>query len=1057
MKIPRLPFALTLGILSLLPAHMNAATQTPVPWEDLSVHRTGTEEPRATSVPYADERAAREGRRMDSAFVQMLNGDWKFHYVGHPDERPTRFHEPNFDDSRWETIAVPSNWQLQGYGIPLYTNITYPFAVDPPRVMGTPPENYTNFPEDQRNPVGSYRHTFSVPASWDGRQVFITFDGVDSASHFWLNGHHLGYAQDSRTPIEFDLTPHLKQGNNVLAVEVYQYSDGSYLEDQDMWRLSGIFRDVYLWSAAPVELRDFAIKAVPERDGTGVLDLGLELRNHRARRAGAQFKAVLLDAGDAPITEISQPIDLGPTASESVLLEMEVEQVHAWSAERPYLYTLLMTLEPGDGAPAEFYSAKVGFRSIEVTNGQILVNGQPVLFKGVNRHDHSPVNGHYVTEEEMLADLLEMKRLNLNAVRTAHYPNAPRFYELCDELGFYVIDEANIEAHGLGWNENIVADDPAWYHPLFERVRAVVERDKNHPSVIIWSMGNESGHGPNFERIAGWIRDRDPGRLVHYDRALRRSYVDFFSAMYTDPEGLEEYVTDESRKPLSTQRPVVLCEYSHAMQNSSGNLADYWRLFRAERLLQGGFIWDFKNQGIARTWETPDGPVSGFAYGGDFGDQPNDGSFCFNGIVEADLRWTPQAWEVKKLHQPVWTTLLDVRGNQATIEIFNERFFTDLSDLAATWTVTANGRFLADGNFPDLHLGPQLTATQEIDLSSVDFQEGKEYQLRVTYRLKQDTAWAAQGTEIAWDQFPLPFSEAATAPTLSNGIVDVDENGNVVTLQGDHFAAQFDRESGQLISYRWHGDEMLAAPLRMDFWRAPTNNDRGRHLGRESAFWREIGEQAKASDVEVTTVGGEKTSVRFHYKLGENGSTASLHYTVDPAGLIHVQMEFQPVAADGPELPRIGMTAALPADFDQWTWHGRGPHENYIDRHAGAWVAEHSGNVDDLFYRYADPQEAGNRIGVRWTRWDSTARPGLKFVATDSLLEVTARPFLSADLETADHPHELPVRDLISINLDLGQTGVGGITSWGSLPLPKYRLLPDRTYRYGFLLVPPHK
>jgi len=567
-------------------------------WENQAVFRINKEAPRATSMPFPSKELAAGKGRLESPWCKLLNGNWKFSYTGNPATRPAGFEAPAFDDNGWKEIPVPSNWQLQGYGIPLYTNITYPFAKNPPFVMGEPPQHFTSFPQDKRNPVGSYRQKFTVPEDWKGRHTFIVFGGVDSAFYLWINGKKVGYSEDSRTPAEFDITPYLQDGENVLAAEVYQYSDGSYLEDQDMFRLSGIFRDVYLWSASNLDLQDFWIQAGLADDyKTGTLSFTAKIANRGTAETTANA-TLTLTGGDgrtfAP-PPVSLKIPAGGDAEQTVKID-SIPDVLAWSAETPHLHGYEISLTDGKGMEIARYTGRTGFRRDEIKNGQLLHNGKPILIKGVNRHDHNPKTGHYVTRDDILADLKLMKQANINAIRTAHYPNDPAFVELCDELGFYVVAEANIESHGMGYKEQSLAKDPSWYEAHLDRIKNLVERDKNHPSIIMWSMGNEAGDGENFVKASAWIHGRDPSRPVHYEQAGRGAHADLYSPMYATIGEMEKYCRDEEKKPLEKQRPLIQCEYNHAMGNSSGNLADYWDLINKERLLQGGFIWDWKDQ-----------------------------------------------------------------------------------------------------------------------------------------------------------------------------------------------------------------------------------------------------------------------------------------------------------------------------------------------------------------------------------------------------------------------------------------------------------------------------
>ena len=601
------------SVTILLALAAAAFAQSP-DWENPAVFRVNKEAPRATSMPFPDRESALTKKRLESPWAQLLNGDWKFHYAGHPDARPVDFHQPGFDVSSWKEIPVPSNWQLHGYGVPVYTNSEYPFAADPPRVMGEPPAHFTNFPADQRNPVGSYRRNFTVPPEWQGQPIHIVFQGVDSAFYLWVNGEKVGYSQDSRTPAEFDITKFLKDGENMLAVEVYQHSDGSYLEDQDMWRLSGIFRDVYLWTSPLVDVRDHWLKAgLSPNSTTGTLEFTAVLANEGPAEAEVKVKLeVMQPDGTAELYSGEASAKVAAGANSVVALPVGIYQgIRPWSAENPVLYPYLITLSDATGKALAHYGGKTGFRHNEIKDGQFLHNGQPILFKGVNRHDHSPRTGHHVTENDMRSDLLQMKRANINAIRCSHYPNDPRFYELCDELGFYVIDEANIESHGMGWgpDANPLAKDPAWGPAHLDRMKNCVERDKNHPSIVMWSMGNESGDGVNFQEMSKWIKQRDPSRPVLYEQAQQRPHVDLFAPMYAPIGRSLNYCREEEKKPLSEQRPLIQCEYNHAMGNSSGNLADYWDIFRRERLLQGGFIWDWKDQGITKRIHALDAAV----------------------------------------------------------------------------------------------------------------------------------------------------------------------------------------------------------------------------------------------------------------------------------------------------------------------------------------------------------------------------------------------------------------------------------------------------------------
>jgi beta-galactosidase len=1218
-------------------------------WENPAVFRINKEAPRATSMPFPTQEEADSTPRLHSSWCQLLNGTWKFHHRGNPAGRPAGFEAVAFDDSSWQEIPVPSNWQLHGYGVPAYTNITYPFAKNPPTVMGEPPQQFSSFPIGNRNQVGSYRHKFTLPENWQDRHTFIVFGAVDSAFYLWLNGKKVGYSQDSRTPAEFDITPYLRNGENVLAAEVYQYSDGSYLEDQDMFRLSGIFRDVYLWSAAALDLRDFEIKAGLAEDG---LKGNLEFTVNVVNRSAAKTQAMV----DLALTAPDGSIDKAPTiwteiaaSGESVetIEMMNLWNVKPWSAEVPNLYTYHIRLSDGAGKPIAHYSGKTGFRRDEIKHGQLLHNGQPILIKGVNRHDHNPRTGHYLTEDDMRADLLQMKRANINAVRTSHYPNDAAFLGLCDELGFYVISEANIESHGMGYDKESLAKDPAWFEAHLDRVRNMVERDKNHPSVIMWSLGNEAGDGENFVKCSQWVHQRDPSRPLHYEQAGHAAHADLFSPMYATVDDCERYCRSEEKKPLDKQRPLIQCEYSHAMGNSTGNLVDYWKLFRKERLLQGGFIWDWKDQAILHTkhpltavedrsanklpvrllgslatdeglfggsavvgksakldltgpltllaearlnnpgwskggqpliskgdtayslkiaegggleffiyaagvWHSvsgklpPDaaskfhtyagvydgrtvaifidgeaagsapcavtvatnpfelaigidteesarrlngsvrraavypralaaGELSGnaanpallldfakdaakpktqefLAYGGDFNERPTDVSFCCNGIVMATLTPSPQLEEVRHIYQNIHTRGVDVASPKIRISVHNENFFRGVKPLDASWQVIKDGIAAAEGklDLPDIAAG----RSEELEIATgLTPQANSEYFLRVSYNLAADTAWNPKGAPSAWDEIPLPWGKRQVpAPAVSAAPATVIENASAITLKAGDVTAVIDKSRGMLTSLRHINQEWLLAPLHLNFWRPPTNNDEGADLDHKLKIWQYAGERATAKTVTAARQGTD-VLVTAELTLPANGSTATVRYRFTGGGQLEINTEFRPDKGL-PDLPRIGFQCEIPTRTPVCKWYGRGPHENYSDRNSGAWTAVHEMLAPQMFHRYVDPQESGNRTAIRWASLTSpSGGSGLRVDATGGhLLEMGLYPCAAADITLAMHPSELPQRDFFTLNLDHRQAGLGGTDSWGALALPEYRLAPNRSYQWSFML-----
>ena len=811
-------------------------------WENPQIVGHNKEPAHATLLPFQDATAALAGERQGSAFYRSLDGDWRFHWSPNPETSPADFYHVDFDDSTWDTIPVPSNWQMQGYGVPMYTNVQYPF----------PPDNMPQVPHED-NPVGCYRLHFTVPEAWQGRQVFLVFDGVDSAFYLWINGQEVGYSQDSRLPAEFNITPYLRPGDNALAVRVYRWSDGSYLEDQDFWRLSGIYRSVYLFATPPVHIRDFWVQTPLDaayRDAT--LRVRAHVRNYgKAEARGYTLEVQLHDPAGKPVfvEPLTAAVAVTPGDEAVLMFEEPVRNPYKWSAEHPTLYTLLLTLKDSQGTVLEVESCRVGFRQVEIRDGKILVNGVPVYFRGVNRHEHDPDTGHTVSLESMVQDILLMKRMNINAVRTSHYPNDPRWYELCDFYGLYLIDEANIESHGV-WDEP--TRDPAWRHAFMERGTRMVERDKNHPSVVIWSLGNESGYGPNHEALADWIHAHDPTRPVHYESAQDQPYVDIISTMYPTLERLAEMATKEGET-----RPFIMCEYAHAMGNSPGNLKEYWDVIAQHPRARGGFIWDWVDQGLRRI--TEDG-TPWFAYGGDFGDQPNDGNFCINGLVFPDRTLQPATHEVKKVYQPVVVEPLDLATGR--LKVVNRYHFSDLSHLEVTWRLSEDQTVLAEGHLGLLRTLPGEHEVIQIPLELPRPRAGAEYWLYVSFALAEDTPWAEKGHEVAWEQFKLPVGptprhrlDVSTMPALQ-----LQEMADRIEVSGVDFALTFDRTAGTLAHLSYQGHELIAHGPQINFWRAPTDND-----ARIAPQWREIGLdqlQAQAVTCTVTRLAPQTVQVK---------------------------------------------------------------------------------------------------------------------------------------------------------------------------------------------------
>ncbi len=1062
--------ALAAAIAAAASACLDPPAPTPY-WEDPAVFAENREPPRASFTPFATVDAAVENRPEDSPFRLSLNGDWRFHWVPRPDERPRDFFEEDFDASGWAVIPVPGNWEFEGYGYPVYRDEFYSFPPNPPDI-----------PDDD-NPVGSYRRTFELPANWDGREIFLHFDGVYSAFFVWVNGERIGYSEGSRTAAEFRVTDAVRPGTNVVAVEVYKWSDGSYLESQDFWRISGIDRDVYLVSMPATHLRDFFAEAtLDDAYEGGLLRLTVNVANRGLGTAGShEVRYELLDPEGQALWAEPQVLSLDvPVGGEvEATGTMVVEQPRQWTAETPALYRLVMSLVGPQGEVAEVVSARVGFRRVDIVDGILRVNGRPIVVRGVNRHEHDPDRAHVVDEASMIEDIRLMKQLNINAVRAAHYPNVPRWYELTDEYGLYVVDEANIESHGMGFEPGVtLAGRPDWLASHMDRTVRMVERDKNHASIIIWSLGNEAGDGENFDSTAAWIRARDPSRPILYEPSGERDNIDIVAPMYVRPYWLERYARSGAEKPF------LLVEYAHAMGNSVGNLADYWKVIDAHPRLQGGFIWDWVDQAMRATDERG---LRYWAYGGDFGPagMRNDGNFLVNGLVSADRQLHPHAWEVMKVYQPVRVTAVDLAAGRIAIK--NRYDFSDLSVLAGSWEVLADGEVVATGSLPALTTAagsvdtvtlalPQLgdagrvgsTPSNEGDAAvcrpflprngrqtRIVPRPGVEYLLDVTFCRRTDAPMVPAGLVVGWEQFKLLQGPPIQAPPPGGPLVTT-ETPDAVLVTGDDFALRFDRGRGILASLELAGRQLLYSGPAPNFWRAPTDNDYGSGQPVRSGVWRLAG-RAPGRHLDSMTVtaaaDGRRASVTSHFSLRAIGADYTLSHEIHRNGTVAVSAHLTDVDEDLPEMPRFGTILTLRGDLDQAEWYGRGPHENYWDRRTGAAVGRYSGPVAGLAHPYVRPQETGTRTDTRWVA--VTDRSGIGLLVTGlPTVSFSALPYTLEDLDAGEqkaqrHWADLVPRDEITLHVDHLQQGVGGDDSWGAVPHHEYTLWPgEMGFRY---------
>jgi len=1201
---------------------------------------------------YPDVESALKAERAESAYVHLLNGSWKFKWSANPADRPADFHKPGYDDTSWDKIPVPGNWQMHGYGSPLYVNITYPFKKDPPRVMGEQPKSFTNY--KWRNQVGSYRTEFGLPRAWKGRQVFIQFDGVDSAFYLWINGRKIGYSQGSRTPATFNITDNVRPGKNLLAAEVYQYSDGSYLEDQDFWRLSGIFRDVYLWSAPKLHIRDFFVRTDLDddyRDAT--MKIEAELVNKGKKAAACSLKAALFDDRRKEIASIRiDPVELPANGKTHLAPAIKIKDPAKWTAETPNLYKLVLTLADSRGNILEALSHNVGFRKVEIKNSQLLVNGQPIYIKGVNRHEHDPETGHAVSLESMIRDIALMKQFNINTVRTSHYPDDPRWYDLCDRYGLYVIDEANIESHGMGYGAQSLAKDPKWKEAHLDRIKSMVERDKNHPSIILWSMGNEAGDGVNFKACYDWIKQRDPSRPIHYERAGTGPNTDVVCWMYPSIERIVGYAKS------NPSRPLIMCEYAHAMGNSVGNLQDYWDAIEAYPALQGGSIWDWVDQalwkdvptgriprvkdnarnisglvvagkidsdgltgglelagsvslnltgpltleaefkgnrspgaycpliskgdhqyllrldnggvafvlhkdnwvsahtssyattGLTQGWNRITGVYDGsrmlvyvngkqiirkdlpggridpstypvnigrnseipgrlaalpirrariysrpltpaevadpktrstdglvldldltkiagyeplpnprklkrfLAYGGDFGDVPNDENFCCNGLIQPDRRPNPHLWEVKKVYQNVRIKPVDPAAG--VVQVFNKNIFVNLNQFECTWTLRGDGREVRSGSLGRIDLPPQRDTNLKLPIPKPD--DSREALLTVYLRLPEDTTWAPKGHIVAWDQFPLSKTlPEPVLPRLGGQSLKLAKTQENLTVTGPNFTIVVNRQNAAIESLQSAGAELLTEPLTPNFWKAPNDNQMRNNYQGRLGQWRNAARERKVTAIKAEPAEDGRIRITADMKLPVNDADYRITYDILGSGSILVTAQYRPgTGRQTPQLPRFGMTFAVPRRCNNVQWYGRGPHESYCDRKTGAEIAIYKKTVDHIVFPYIRSQDTGNRTDTRWFTITDDKGAGLKLEMLDKPFSFSAWPYTLADLQRAAHDYELPRRHFNTVFIDTRLHGVGGDNSWGARTHKQYTLPADQPYTLKFMICPLH-
>ena len=1009
---------------------LTAGAQTFQEWRNPEINAVNRAPMHTNYFAFENADAAKKADKKQSTNYMTLNGTWKFNWVKDADSRPTDFWKTGFNDKGWDDLQVPAVWELNGYGDPIYVNVGYAWRN---QFQNNPPEVPT-----ENNHVGSYRREIVVPASWNGKDIIAHFGSVTSNMYLWVNGRYVGYSEDSKLEAEFDLTPYLKPGQkNLIAFQVFRWCDGSYLEDQDFFRYSGVGRDCYLYARNKKRIQD--IRVTPDLDAAyqnGSLSINLDLKG------SGKVDLELVDTQGKQVATA--------TANKSGLITMNVENPKKWSAETPYLYTLRASMQGSN----EVIPVKVGFRKIELKGDQILVNGKAVLFKGADRHEMDPDGGYVVSPERMLQDIQIMKQFNLNAVRTCHYPDDNLWYDLCDQYGIYVVAEANIESHGMGYGDKTLAKNPSYKKAHLERNQRNVQRGFNHPSIIFWSLGNEAGDGPNFEQCYQWIKAEDPSRACQYEQARQKEHTDIFCPMYYDYNGMEKY-----GQRTDATKPLIQCEYAHAMGNSQGGFKEYWDLIRKYPNLQGGFIWDFVDQSCR--WKGKDG-VMIYAYGGDFNRfDASDNNFCDNGLISPDRVPNPHMYEVGYFYQNIWTTPSDL--SKGEVNVFNENFFRDLSAYYMEWQVLKDGKVIRTGRVDDLKVAPQETAKITLNIGKTC--TCKEWLLNVSYKLKNREGLLPAGFTVAKNQLTLndykaPSMDLKNVETTNVATVVpqiIDNQYHYLIVKGNNFVAEFNKQNGYLSKYAVDGTEMLkeGAALTPNFWRAPTDNDMGAGLQNRYAAWKNPGLKLVSLNSKTEN---DQIVVNAEYDMKNVSAKLYLTYVINNEGAIKVT---QKMTADKnttvSPMFRFGMQMQMPKCFETVEYYGRGPVENYSDRNHSTDLGIYRQSVDEQFYSYIRPQETGTKTDIRWWKQLNAGGNGLKVVG-DAPFSASALHYTICSLDDGEqkdqrHSPEVQKADLTNLIIDKAQMGLGCVNSWGALPLPQY-MLPYGDYEFTFILTP---
>jgi beta-galactosidase len=1010
-------------------------------------------------------------------FRQSLNGNWKFNWVKNPKDRPITFMKPKEDVSNWDDIKVPSNWEVEGFGIPIYVNHQYEFtdykamiADDMELIDRIYPKNPGDVP-DNYNPVGTYRREFTIDKNWDNKEIFLHIGAMKAGGFVWLNGEYIGYSQGSKLPAEFNITEAAKIGANTIAIQIFRWTDGSYLECQDFWRISGIEREVFIYAQPKLRINDFEVTSVLDKSYVnGNLNLLVELENHTSRNESIEVYYTLLE-GDSTISSGNNKLSIKNYQKSSTNFKATISNIKSWSAEHPNLYTLIIHTKDSKGQSIEVTTRKIGFRSIEIKNGLLLINGQRITLKGVNAHEVDPETGHVMSEELIRKDIQLWKENNINAVRLAHYPRGRRFYELCDQYGIYVVDEANIESHGMYYGKYSLAKIASWEKAHVDRMLRMVERDKNHPSVIIWSMGNEGGNGVNFFKGYDAIKASDnTKRPVQYERPYKQhdgnlydmdSNTDIIVPQYPSPARFEEVGKSK------TDRPYIPSEYAHAMGNSTGNFQDYWDIIELYDNLQGGFIWDWVDQSI---WKTNEKGERYYAYGGDYGENmPSDKTFLNNGIVFPDRTPQPALYEVKKAHEYINFKHKGInRHNELRVLVENLYDFTNLDQFDFKAEIKADGQVLQSINIDDIFVETHTGKLIRIPLKDIDFQENKEYFVHFSAITKQDWGVLPKGHEVASEQILIASKFKKTRIELSTfDNLEFENNQDVVTISNKKLNILFVKKKGRITSFVYNGSELLkdGKGPKPNFWRAVTDNDFGNKMQKNNIEWKRASIESEVREVSGEILENGNIKMNVYYSLpGVNTSFVS-NYIIYGNGVIHIENTLDETSYQG-DIPRIGMRMQLPKNYKDLSYFGRGPWENYHDRNASSFIDLYTSKVKNQYVPYVRPQDNGYKTDVRWIALSNENQNGLLFVSdSKNLLSFSALHMENEDFDTTSgldyensnmskHTIDIKEKEMVQLNIDLGQRGLAGDDSWWSKPQEKYQYKGSEKRTYGFYIIP---